>query len=228
MEFFKNLKFAWNYAKDQKKNLIWFIIVNILIIVISVVVPILSAKIIVYLTDNEFHQLLLIAFVILLIEWFRNVCNYFKRHNSNILFRETYVNLQTSLGKEILKIENKSIDSTGSGLFIQRLTNDTSKLSEIFPMLVDFLTNIITDVGIFAAIFIINKVVFVYIMVMTIILYLVERKRVKLRNENDKKFRKMNEKVSSFVGEMVRGIRDVKMLILKIVLQMNYIIKLSN
>ena len=25
MEFFKNLKFAWNYAKDQKKNLIWFI-----------------------------------------------------------------------------------------------------------------------------------------------------------------------------------------------------------
>ena len=55
MEFLKNLKFAWNYAKDQKKNLIWFIIVNILIIIISVVVPILSAKIIVYLTDNEFH-----------------------------------------------------------------------------------------------------------------------------------------------------------------------------
>ena len=212
MEFFKNLKFAWNYAKDQKKNLIWFIIVNILIIVISVVVPILSAKIIVYLTDNEFHQLLLIAFVILLIEWFRNVCNYFKRHNSNILFRETYINLQTCLGKEILKIENKDIDSTGSGLFIQRLTNDTSKLSDIFPMLIDFLTNIVTDIGIFVAIFIINKVVFIYMMIATIILYLIERKRVKLRNENDKKFRKMNEKVSSFVGEMVRGIRDIKML----------------
>lgn len=212
MEFFKNLKFAWNYAKDQKKNLIWFIIVNILIIIISVVVPILSAKIIVYLTDNEFHQLLLIAFVILLIEWFRNICNYFKRHNSNVLFRETYINLQTSLGKEILKIENKDIDSTGSGLFIQRLTNDTSKLSDIFPMLIDFLTNIVTDIGIFVAIFIINKVVFIYMMIATIILYLIERKRVKLRNENDKKFRKMNEKVSSFVGEMVRGIRDIKML----------------
>ena len=212
MEFFKNLKFAWNYAKDQKKNLIWFIIVNILIIVISVVVPILSAKIIVYLTDNEFHQLLLIAFIILLVEWFSNVCNYFKRHNSNILFRETYINLQTCLGKEILKIENKDIDSTGSGLFIQRLTNDTSKLSDIFPMLIDFLTNIVTDIGIFVAIFIINKVVFIYMMIATIILYLIERKRVKLRNENDKKFRKMNEKVSSFVGEMVRGIRDIKML----------------
>ena len=211
-EFLNNLKFAWQYSKNQKKNLIGFIFTNILIIVISVIVPILSAKIIIYLTDNEFKQLLLIALVILLVEWSRNILNYIGRYNSNVLFRETYVNLQTSLGKEILKIENKNIDSEGSGLFIQRLTNDTSKLSEVFPMLIDFLTNIITDIGIFVAIFIINKIVFFYIIFMTVILYFIEKRRVRLRNENDKKFRKMNEKVSSFVGEMIRGIKDIKML----------------
>lgn len=211
-EFLNNLKFAWQYSKNQKKNLIGFIFTNILIIVISVIVPILSAKIIIYLTDNEFRQLLLIALVILLVEWSRNILNYIGRYNSNVLFRETYVNLQTSLGKEILKIENKNIDSEGSGLFIQRLTNDTSKLSEVFPMLIDFLTNIITNIGIFVAIFIINKIVFFYIIFMTVILYFIEKRRVRLRNENDKKFRKMNEKVSSFVGEMIRGIKDIKML----------------
>ncbi len=211
-EFLNNLKFAWQYSKNQKKNLIGFIFTNILIIVISVIVPILSAKIIIYLTDNEFKQLLLIALVILLVEWSRNILNYIGRYNSNVLFRETYVNLQTSLGKEILKIENKNIDSEGSGLFIQRLTNDTSKLSEVFPMLIDFLTNIITNIGIFVAIFIINKIVFFYIIFMTVILYFIEKRRVRLRNENDKKFRKMNEKVSSFVGEMIRGIKDIKML----------------
>ena len=211
-EFLNNLKFAWKYSKNQKKNLIGFIFTNILIIVISVIVPILSAKIIIYLTDNEFKQLLLIALVILLVEWSRNILNYIGRYNSNVLFRETYVNLQTSLGKEILKIENKNIDSEGSGLFIQRLTNDTSKLSEVFPMLIDFLTNIITNIGIFVAIFIINKIVFFYIIFMTVILYFIEKRRVRLRNENDKKFRKMNEKVSSFVGEMIRGIKDIKML----------------
>ena len=211
-EFLNNLKFAWQYSKNQKKNLIGFIFTNILIIVISVIVPILSAKIIIYLTDNEFRQLLLIALVILLVEWSRNILNYIGRYNSNVLFRETYVNLQTSLGKEILKIENKNIDSEGSGLFIQRLTNDTSKLSQVFPMLIDFLTNIITNIGIFVAIFIINKIVFFYIIFMTVILYFIEKRRVRLRNENDKKFRKMNEKVSSFVGEMIRGIKDIKML----------------
>ena len=114
--------------------------------------------------------------------------------------------------KDSIKIENKNIDSEGSGLFIQRLTNDTSKLSEVFPMLIDFLTNIITNIGIFVAIFIINKIVFFYIIFMTVILYFIEKRRVRLRNENDKKFRKMNEKVSSFVGEMIRGIKDIKML----------------
>ena len=35
---------------------------------------------------------------------------------------------------------------------------------------------------------------------------------VKTRNENDKAFRKKNEKVTGFVGELVRGARDIKML----------------
>lgn len=212
MSFFKNLKFVWFYVKNQKKHLISFIILNIIIAIISIIVPILSAKVIVYLTSNELNQLLSIVIVILLTELFRNICNYFKRHNSNVFSRETYVNFQTDLGKHILKIENKSIDKTGSGLFIQRLTNDTSKLSNIFSTLVDFLTNIITEIGVFIAIFIINKIAFIYLAIITIILYLFESKRVKLRNENDKNFRKMNERVSSFVGEIIRGIRDIKML----------------
>ena len=39
-----------------------------------------------------------------------------------------------------------------------------------------------------------------------------ENKRVVTRNENDKEFRKKNEKVSGFIGELVRGARDIKML----------------
>lgn len=212
MEFLRNLKFTWKFAKKQKKNLVAYTMFSIMSIAISVFVPILSAKIIVSLTNNEFKQLILIAIVIFIVENIRNLVHYFQRHNSNILFRETYINLQTELGKEILKLENKVIDNNGAGVFIQRLTNDTSKLSDIFPMLINYLTNIITDIGIFGAVFILNKTVFIYLIVAISIMYLIERKRVKLRNENDKKFRKLNEKVSSFVGEMVRGIRDIKML----------------
>ena len=47
---------------------------------------------------------------------------------------------------------------------------------------------------------------------MTFIIYLIESRRVKILNERDKEFRKKNENVSGFVGELVRGVRDIKML----------------
>lgn len=211
-EFWNNLKFSWKYAKKHKRYLIWFLIINVFTTIISIFIPLLSAKIIINLTNNEMLQLLFIAICILLIEWFRNILHFFGRYNYDILFRETYVDLQTSLGREILKIENKDINKSGSGLFIQRLTNDTSNISDVFPGLVNYATNILTNIGIFFAIFIINKIVFLFIAISVIIIYLIENKRVKLRNEKDKKLRKIKEKVSSFTGEMVRGIKDIKML----------------
>lgn len=212
MKFINNLKFAWKYSKDQKFKLIKYIICNIISIIISVIVPIFSAKIIIALTDNNFYQLILIAIVIFAVENLRNFIHYFARYYSQVIYRETFIKIQTDLGKQILKLENKSIDENSSGVFIQRLTGDTSRLADIFNVLNIYLTNIITDIGIFGAVFIINKIVFFYLVLMVIILYIIENTRVKKFNENDKKFRKKGEKVSGFVGELVRGVRDIKML----------------
>ena len=55
-EVFGNLKFTWRYVKDQKFRLLGYSICNIFAIAISIVVPIISAKIIVYLTNNMFYQ----------------------------------------------------------------------------------------------------------------------------------------------------------------------------
>lgn len=211
-ELWANLKFAWFYAKEQKGLLIKYIIANVLNIIISLVVPILSAKIIIYLTENNFYQLILMSVAIFIIENIRNLVNYNARHYSQVIYRETFTKIQTDLGKNILKLENKVIDSNSSGVFIQRLTNDTSRLADIFNVLNIYIANIIIDIGIFGAVFIINKIVFLYLVIITIILYIIENNRVKLYTEKDKVFRKKNEKVSGFVGEIVRGVRDIKML----------------
>lgn len=211
-EFFRYLKFAWKYAKGEKKKIIAYIIFNIVTISISVFVPIISAKIIVSLTNAEFKQVLLMSLVILVVEISRSTSNYFLRLFSQIIYRETFTKIQSALGKEMLKLKTKTIDENSSGVFIQRLTNDTSKIADIFNVLNMYLGNIITDIGIFIAIFIISKIAFFYILAMIIIIYFVEKKRVHIFNEKDKEFRKKNEYVSGFVGELVRGIRDIKML----------------
>lgn len=211
-ELIYNLKFAWRYAKNQKKLIILYILCNLFQIIISVFLPVLSAKIIVSLTDNQLIQVLNIALILLVTELFRNCVVYLTNFFSQKIYRETFISVQSDLGYEILKLQNKCIDDNSSGVFIQRLTSDTSNIADVFNVLNIYLTQVLTDIGIFAAIFFINKKVFLFVLIMTFIIYLIESRRVKILNERDKEFRKKNENVSGFVGELVRGVRDIKML----------------
>ncbi len=211
-EFFKNIKLVWRYARNQRWKLVKYILCNVVSIIISIVVPILSAQIIISLTDSLFQQLLFLAVVLCLIEWCRNFVVRFSQYYAQVIYRETFIELQTALGVEIMKLETSVIDNNGSGIFIQRLTNDTSRLASVFNVLNRYLSNILTDLGIFVAMFIINIWAFFYMVVVIVVLFFIEQKRTRIYNESDKKFRKKNEKVSGFVGEIVRGIRDVKLL----------------
>ena len=212
MKLINNLKFAWQYAKDEKFRIGVFLLCNIISIVLYVVTPILSAKIIIELTSNNYIRLISIAVIILLIEIISEFIGYTSRRCSITVYRNTLSKLEADLGRNILKLENECLDKNGSGLFIQRLTNDTSRMADVFNALLDMVTTIIQYIGVLVAIFIVNKIIFIYVVVMLILLYLLERKRTNKRNEDDKTYRKSGERVASFIGELVRGARDIKML----------------
>lgn len=211
-EFFKHIKFAWNYAKDQKIKIILYIITNIINIFISIFVPIISANIIVEITNSQFKQVIMLAIVLFCSEMLRNIVTYLSSYFSQKIYRETFTKIQNNLGKQMLRLENSCIDRTSSGVFIQRLTNDTSRIADIFNVLNFNLGEIITNIGIFSAVFIINKIAFIYLVISVLTLYVIERQRVGQLNDKDKIFRKKNEQVSGFIGELVRGVRDIKML----------------
>ena len=196
--FFSNLKKAWIYGKTQKKFIIGYIIFNIIFVFINLFVPILSAKSIVELTSNKLKQVIYIGLIILVVELLRNFANYITGYFRQQIYRETYSKLETTLGAEILKIENQNLDEKGSGLFIQRLTNDASKIADIFVVLNIYLTHILTDIGIFLAIFIINKIIFVYLVIMVCVIFIAEEKRTIVVTKEDKIYRKKNEKVNTF------------------------------
>lgn len=210
--FIANLKLVWRFAKYQKKNIIKTTIWKIIIMIISVVVPLISAKIIVNLTDNKIYQCLMFVVLMFVIENLRNFAIYFSNCFSQVVFRETMVLMQKSLGDAMLKLETKVIDDNGSGVFIQRLTNDVSLLSDEFSSINNYFGSIITNIGIFVAIFVINKWIFLYSVLYTILLYYIFNKRNYLYNEKKKIYKKESEITTGFIGELVRGIRDIKML----------------
>ena len=210
-EVSSNLKFAWKYAKKDKMKIIDFMICNIFQIIISIVVPIISARIIVSLTANKLFQVLVMAIVLFFVENMRNLMSFISRFFAQTTYRETFVRLQLDLGKSILRLKNSAIDENSSGVFIQRLTTDTSKIADVFNILNYHLLDIVTNIGIFIAVLIVDFRIFLFMIVMVLVIGFFEQKRVSLQNEKDKVFRKENENVSGFIGELVRGVRDIKM-----------------
>ena len=207
-----NLKFVWKYAKEEKNRFILYGILNIFIIAISVLGPILSAKIILALTKEEFSQVIYVAIAILLINLFKNFLGYIGQLVTHKIHRNALAKAEIDLGGEILKLSNTSLEKHGTGVFIQRLNNDISRITDVFGFILNVFSNLIRDFGIFVAVFIINKEIFVYLVIMATISFLIEKIRASKRNEQDKAMRKQRERVSGFVGEMVRGQKDIKLL----------------
>ena len=211
-EFFKNLKRVWKYARNQRKKIILYYICQIIDMINGIVTPIASAVIITHITNKLYYQVIFMAFVLFFIDSLYSLCIYFERILANYIFRECMSNLEIDLGKEILKLDNKSIDDNSSGVFISRVTKDTSQLADIFNTLGPNISQILKNVGIFIAVFIVDITCFIFLVVSTIITFILDNNRVKVKNNNDKIVRKKDEQATGFISEMVRGVRDIKML----------------
>lgn len=211
-DLYKNLKFAWGYAKESKKYLILLMIANIINVFFGIVTPILSARIIIELTNNDYSRIILVAGAMFLVEFISDLFSYISSRCSIKVYRNTLSVLEVDLGRNVLRLENACLDKNGSGVFIQRLTNDTSRLAEVFNGVLGMMSQIIKYIGILIAVFIVNRLVFLYVLIMLVILYMLEKIRTDKYKEDDKVSRKADERVSGFIGELVRGARDIKML----------------
>lgn len=207
-----NIKKAFYYAKKQKKEFILYFIANILLAILGAIVPLLAANQLLKLTDGLLGDLFLISLVILGMEISVNFCRFFARKYSQVFAREILKNIQVDLAKQLLNIETIDLDKKSSGVFIDRLVRDTGRIADIFLNLNMSFTDLITNIGILFAIFVINKILFVYYILGILVIFYFERQRIKKYNELDKHYRKSAEATTGLIGELVRGIRDIKVL----------------
>ena len=207
-----NLKKSFKYAKGARLMLFLYIIFGALLAFIGVIAPLLSAKELLYVTDGTFKKLVIIALCVFAVEISRNICRALSRITSRLFAREVMKHIQIDMAGEILKIKTADLDKKSSGVFISRLNTDSGKISDIFLKLNYDITDLISSIGVLVAIFFINKIVFCYFLVVVFIIFLVKRKRIITYFIRDKKFRELREKVTGLTGELVRGVRDVKVL----------------
>ncbi len=211
-ETLNNLKKTWQYARKNKKPLYIYLILSVLLSIISSVIPIVSAKVLLSLTGYQFRQLIIIATIVFIIEICRNIFRYFASRMSQIFFRETLVDIQLSIARETIQLESRAIDKNSSGTFIDRLNKDSNEIADIFNWINQFFSDFLSNIGILIAVFIISQQVFIYFLVGLIVLFVLKKIRTQKFFARDKKFRELSEKNTGIITELIRGIKDIKLL----------------
>ena len=207
-----NLKRTWKYVKQSNYKLIIFVILCLADAVIGAILPIFSAKIILNITNGVVSQLFLSAMTVLGLDIVSYIVNYFDFRLYRLINQKTLISMQEDLAKEILNIKVKEIDKNTSGLFIDRLNRDTEEIADVFVNYIFAISNVISNIGVLLAVFILNKAIFVYSVITSICLFFIDKKGVNKQNEIFKNVRKLREKKTGLISEVVRGMRDVKVL----------------
>src|SRR5574344_68362 len=167
---------------------------------------------IVSLTGSQWNVLVYTTIIVLFYSVLENVIDYVSTYFSESIYRSINISMQLAVAKEIMRIDNKSLEVTSSGTFIQRLTVDTGTIVDAFYYMTYLTTDILRDIGIFIAIFVISKEIFIYALLTFLVIYIINYRKTKISGEKSKIVRQKRDKITSITGELVRGVRDVKML----------------
>lgn len=207
-----NLKRLYKYVADQKKYIFIFAMLVLLQTAVGVIIPLISAKIIIYLTDGLFMQLLLTSLVILAINGIDNIFSYIIGYCSDKIEDTTINKLQIDFAREFLNLEIEEIDKASTGSFLERINGDTSTMSYVFFSLTRLVTSTLSKIGTMVTVFILNKIIFVYFIVIALISFVMGEIRNNIQEKRWKMMREAREEKYSLINELVRGIRDIKVL----------------
>lgn len=207
-----NIKRTWKYIKKARLNLIGYGLVSIIEAIISTIIPLLAAKVILNITNGIVNELILSAIIVFFIDLLLYAMVYFKGFFYQKIYQKTLISIQKSLTKEILNLEVQEIDKNSSGLFIDRLNKDTQDMAGLFMEYAYWLSYIITNVGVLVTIFILNKYLFMYAVITSLIVYFINKKSLAKQYEIQRKLKTIQENKTGLTSELVRGIRDIKIL----------------
>ena len=209
---FYYLKKTYQYAKQDKKYLFFFLIGSILLSVINVVAPLLSARQILYLTNEFWTQLFAVTLLIFGTEVCRNVCIHINNYFINKYFYSVKKNIQLDVSSKILQIQTGVLQANSSGTFIERAGNDTDTLSDIFIQGIDYLTYLISVIGVLFSILFLNTAIFFLYLLFVVLLFFAQKFAAKKIQEKNKIRKKKRDIASGFISELVRGAKDIKLL----------------
>lgn len=207
-----NIKKSFRFVKQNKKELFVTILVSVICMPLSLLTPILSAKLLLNLNGELYGDLLKVAAFIMITYVVEDLLRFFTR----IAYRKYTINVTYGIQKELMNetfnLKVKCFDENGTGIFADRLRRDTSNIVGIFESVANYIIEVLTNVGILVVVFSISNIMFIYFVIGGIISLFIEKIRTNMYYKRTSEIWELEEQNTGLVTELIRGVRDVKVL----------------
>ncbi len=185
---------------------------------INTIIPIIDAKSLEAITKVDMSNMLKFALILLACNFFYRIISYINTVCSTKIQDNVEIKIKKDVSKELFNLEIKNFDKEGTAFFAERINNEPSVIVEIFNSFRYNIVYFLTSLGVVFYIFYVNIYIAIYFLSFSFIFFTLSIRRTKKWEIERKKYNEMHEKYSSNFGELIRGIKDIKVLNLKNVL----------
>ena len=208
----KLMKRLLGFIKPYKKYVIFAIVLNIFVAILSAVGPMLT-KIAVddYISKSDYHGLLMISLVLTGSLILQATIQYFLTYFTQYIGQRTLYDIRTKIFKHIQTLALKFFDRTPIGRLVTRATNDVEALGELFSSgIVMVFYDVFIIVGILAFMFFMDvSLSLVTLTVLPVLIYGTFLFRKKAR-ESYRDVRLYLARLNSYMQEHVTGMSVVQ------------------
>ena len=205
----KNFKLT-KYLKKYSGWISFYIFVFVLVTVVDVFIPILTANAVEDITFNEYRSAIYnLLFVIGL-----SIASYFLSGLLNFLYNRYGMRMIGDISLDCVaqsfKISSQSYSSHSSGQFMDRIVNDPNRIVGELSSMVFMISNIVTTLIIIIYVFILNYIIGLCVVALLIVSLIITSVRLKKFNKNMQSSDKARENLVSIVNETIKSEKDIK------------------
>ncbi len=181
----------------------------------SFIEPIIDANIVTNITKLHLEKAIFLALILLMTRLLMQLLHYL----SNVLFSSvkfrSILNIRMKVCNAYVRIKSKVLDQHESGVFLERIKNDPSDITELFTDIQDYIIGIITNIGIIFYVYWIHPVVGLFYTLSICILFIIQKYRISVLVRRKKENKQINEQNTTVLNNLVQGTKDIKLLDLK-------------
>ena len=211
-QFIDNILFVFKFLGKDRKVLYKGTFFHIFSILINLLIPYLTGKMIVSYTENVFVQIIVTAVSIFVVR----LIYAYTFHSASIYYSDVSLNLKkyfyTTTIDEFFKIKDEIIEKSGSGTFLRRVMEDTDVIANGPCQISDMSSDAIYFAGVMIASFAISPVVFFAELGLFFILLMLERKRGYYLELDMRKANMAGDASSGTTLDLINGVQEVKLL----------------